>query len=78
MGDWLQVVRSRRPRVLLRKQRLLVLDAIKDHLTLDIISAVHAVNTDLVVIPGGILANKLFKIISNKCLLNGSWQRTMI
>jgi hypothetical protein len=53
MGDWLQVVWNRRPRLLLRKQRILVLDVLKGHLTLDVTSAVHAVNTVLVVIPGG-------------------------
>jgi hypothetical protein len=48
MGDWLQVVCNRRPRVLLRKQKIFVF---KDHITLDVKSAIHAVNTDLVVIP---------------------------
>jgi hypothetical protein len=49
MGDWLQVVWNRRPRVL--KQGVLVLDASEGHLTLAARSVIHAVNTDLVVIP---------------------------
>jgi hypothetical protein len=40
-GDWLQVVRNRRPRVLLRKQGMLVLDACQGHLTLDATSMIH-------------------------------------
>jgi hypothetical protein len=35
-GVWLQVVWKIRPRVLLRKQTILVLEAFKVHLTLDI------------------------------------------
>jgi hypothetical protein len=43
----------RRLRVLLRKQRMLALDAFKGHLTLNVRSVIHAVDTDLVVIPDG-------------------------
>jgi hypothetical protein len=47
-----------------------VLDAFKGHLTLEVTSAIHAMNSDLVVIPGGltsqlqvldVIVNKLFK-----------------
>jgi hypothetical protein len=51
MMDWLQVVWHRRPRVLLRKQGMTVLDAFKGCLTLDVISFIHAMNTDFTVIP---------------------------
>jgi hypothetical protein len=34
---------------------MLVLDAFKCHLTPEVKSAIHAVNTDLVVIPGGMI-----------------------
>jgi hypothetical protein len=54
MGDWMQVVYNRRPRVLLRKQRMFVLDALKVHLTLEIRPVTHLMNTNLVVIPRGI------------------------
>jgi hypothetical protein len=55
MGIWLQVVWNRGPCVLLRKQGIFVLDGL-----------IHAVNNDLVVMPGGIsnnyiLVNKSFK-----------------
>jgi hypothetical protein len=36
------------PRVLLRKQGMFVLDAIKDHLTLEVRSVTQPLNTDLV------------------------------
>jgi hypothetical protein len=54
MRVWLQVVWDRRPRVVLRKQGMLVLVASESHLTMDTKYMIHAVNTDIVVIPGGI------------------------
>jgi hypothetical protein len=59
MKDWLLIVWNRRPGVLLRKQGMLVLDAFKGHLTPEIKTAVtHCLmNTDLVVIPEGLLHN---------------------
>lgn len=41
-----------RPRALLRKQGIFVLDALKGHLTLDIRSVTQAMNSELVIIPG--------------------------
>jgi hypothetical protein len=52
MGDCSKVVWKRRPRVLLTKLGMLVLDAFEGHLTLDVRSVIHALNTDLVVIAG--------------------------
>jgi hypothetical protein len=40
------------PRVLLRKQGMFVLDAIKDHLKLEVRSVIHTLNNNLVVISG--------------------------
>jgi hypothetical protein len=54
VGDWIQVVYSRRPRVLLRKQGMFVLDALKGHLTLEVRPVTHLKNTDLVFITRGI------------------------
>jgi hypothetical protein len=53
MKDWIEVVWNRRLRVLLRKQGMLVLDAFKGHIMLNAGSVIHALNTHLVVIPGG-------------------------
>jgi hypothetical protein len=39
---------------------MLVLDAFKDHLTPEVKSAIHALNTALVVIPGGINLKQLY------------------
>jgi hypothetical protein len=67
MAEWLKLVWKRRQRVLLRKQRKLVQDAFKVHITLNVRSIFHAVNTDLVATPGmmtsqlHVLLNKLFK-----------------
>jgi hypothetical protein len=53
MEDELEVVWNRRPSVLLIKQGMLVLDAFKGHIMLNARSVIHALYTDLVVIPGG-------------------------
>jgi hypothetical protein len=58
MGYWLQVVWNRRPRVILRMQRMLMLNAYKCHITLNVI---HAVSTDLVVIPGGMTSHYMLQ-----------------
>jgi hypothetical protein len=83
MGDRLQVVWNRRPGVLLTKRGMLVPDAFKGHLTPEVKSAIHAMNTDLVVIPGGMtsqpqvldVVNKPFndhlKQLYSECLLAG-------
>jgi hypothetical protein len=39
---------------LLRKLGMFVVDALKDHLTLEVRPVTHLMNTDLVVIPRGI------------------------
>jgi hypothetical protein len=49
LGDWLKVVWNREPLVLLRKQRMLALNAFKNHLTLDARSVIHAMNTDFII-----------------------------
>jgi hypothetical protein len=59
MGDWLQVVWNRRPGVL-RKRGMLVLDAFKGHLTPEVKSVIHAMNTALLVIPGGLSSQLRF------------------
>jgi hypothetical protein len=51
MEDWLEAIWNGKPRVSSRKQGMLVLEAFKDHLSLEVRSVIHAMNTDLVVIP---------------------------
>jgi hypothetical protein len=53
VGDWLQVVWSRRPRIIMRKQGMPVIDALEGHLTMDARSMSHVINSDPVVTPGG-------------------------
>jgi hypothetical protein len=53
MGDWLQVVWNKEPRLFLRKEGVLVLYVPKDHLTMNVGPVVHAVNIDGMVIFGG-------------------------
>jgi hypothetical protein len=55
--DWLLIVWNRKPGVLLRKQGMLALDVFKGHITPEIKTAVTccSMNTDLVVIPPGLL-----------------------
>jgi hypothetical protein len=53
--------------VLLRKREILVLDAFKGHLIPEVRSAIHALNTDLVVIPGGMTSQfQVLDVIVNK------------
>jgi hypothetical protein len=52
--DWLQVVWNSRPRALLRKHGMLVLDAFEVHLTPVARFVIYAMNNDLVVICGRI------------------------
>jgi hypothetical protein len=49
----LQAAWNNRPRVLFRKEEILVLRAFKGHLTLDVRSVTHAIKTGLMIIPGG-------------------------
>jgi hypothetical protein len=51
--DQIQTVWNRRPRVLLRRQGMFVLDAFKNHLTLEVRFVIHAMNADFVVITVG-------------------------
>lgn len=80
MQDWLKVVWGRRPGALLKKRGMLVLDAFKGHLTPEVKSTIQDMNTDLVVIPGGMTSklqvldvciNKPFK--DNLRLLYSEW-----
>jgi hypothetical protein len=46
---------------------MLVLDAFKGHLTPELRSVIHAMNTDLVVIPGGITSQlQVLEVVVNK------------
>jgi hypothetical protein len=50
---------------------MLVLDAFKDHFTPEVKSAIHAINSDLVVIPGGMTYQLLFQdVVGNKPFKN--------
>jgi hypothetical protein len=51
MRDWSQVIWNKRPRVLLRKHGMTIMEKCKVNLTLDASSLIHAMNTDFTVIP---------------------------
>ncbi|KAJ8891683.1 hypothetical protein PR048_004212 [Dryococelus australis] len=51
---WLKVVWERKLGAMLRKRGMFVLDSFKGHLTPDVKNTAQDLNTDLVVIPGGI------------------------
>jgi hypothetical protein len=57
---WLKVIWNRIPKVLLRKHKIIVTDAFEGHLELDARSMIHAMNTGLVVIPGGMMSQSMF------------------
>jgi hypothetical protein len=91
MKDWLLVVWNRRPGALLRKWGMLVLDAFKGHLTPEVKATITggSINTDLVVIPGGmtsqlqvldVVVKKLFKDhlkqLYSECLLSADYALT--
>jgi hypothetical protein len=53
MGDWLQFFWNRIPKILLKNKEYVYWRHLKSHVTLNIKSVIHAVNTDIMVIPGG-------------------------
>ena len=53
MLEWLKIVWGRRPRAFLNQPSMLVLDAFKGHLTDSVKKQLRKMNTELVVIPGG-------------------------
>lgn len=55
MKERLRVVWEKRPGVLLNTPTMLVLDAFKGHLTDEVKDELTKANTDLVVIPGGMM-----------------------
>ena len=68
--EWLKTVRGRRPRAFFNQPSMLVLDAFKGHLTHSLKNQLRKMNTELVVMPGGMTSvlqpmdvsnNKLFK-----------------
>jgi len=54
MLEWLKIVWGRRPRAYLNQPSMLVLDAFKGHLTDSVENQLCKMNTELVVMPGGI------------------------
>jgi hypothetical protein len=60
MGSGLKVIWNKTPKVLLTKQGILVLDVFEGNLELDARSMIHAINTGLVVIPGGMTSQSEF------------------
>jgi hypothetical protein len=78
MGDWLQVVWKKRPRVLFRKYEMLVLHIFKGHLTLDVRPVIHEAKTGLMIITGGmtsqlhVLVHKPCNVYMKEHILNGS------
>ena len=54
MLEWLKIVWGRRPRAFLNQPSVLVLDAFKGHLTDSVKNQLRKMNTELVVMPGGI------------------------
>jgi hypothetical protein len=85
MMDWIKVVWKRRPGTLLNKRGMLVLDSFKGHLTQQVLEEMRKVNTDLVVLPGGMtsqlqvldVVNKPFKDHLSSSTVIGSWRGTM-
>lgn len=67
MGEWLRLVWNRRPGALLKKRGMLVLDAFRGHLTPDIKGTIRDMNTDLVIIPGGMTSQlQVLDVVVNK------------
>lgn len=67
MMYWLAMVWNRRPGVLLCKRAMLVLDAFKGHLTLEVKKKITALKTDLVIIPGGMTSKlQVLDVVVNK------------
>ena len=56
MLEWLKIVWGRRPRTILNQPSMLILDAFKGHLTDSVKSQLRKMNTELVVIPGGMIS----------------------
>jgi len=52
--EWLKIVWGRRPRAFLNQPSMRVLDAFKGHLTDSVKNQLRKMNTELVVMPGGI------------------------
>jgi len=52
--EWLQIVWGRRPRAFLNQPSVLVLDSFKGHLSDSVKNQLRKMNTELLVIPGGI------------------------
>ena len=53
MLEWLKIVWGRRPRAFLNQPSMLVRDAFKGHLTDSVKNQLRKMNTELLVIPGG-------------------------
>ena len=51
--EWLKTVWGRRPRAFLNQPSVLVLDSFKGHLSDSVKNQLRKMNTELVVIPGG-------------------------
>ena len=56
MLEWLKIVWGRRPRAFLHQPSMLVLDALKGHLTDSVKNQLRKMYTELVVIPGGMIS----------------------
>ena len=57
MLEWLKIVWGRRTRAFLNQPSMLVLDAVKVHLTDSVQNQLRKMNTELVVMPGGIISS---------------------
>lgn len=65
--DWLKTVWNRRPGALLKMKGMLALDAFRGHLTPQVKKEVEAMNTDLVIIPGGMTSQlQVLDVVVNK------------
>ena len=53
MLEWLKIIWVRRPRAFLNQPSVIVLDAFKGHLTDSVKNQLRKMNTEIVVIPGG-------------------------
>jgi hypothetical protein len=59
MTDWIKVVRNQSPGFLLNKSWMLILDALKGHLTQEVKGEIRRANIDLTVVPGGMMSQLL-------------------
>lgn len=66
MKDWLNIVWNRRPGVLVRKRRMLVLGKFTGYLTAAMKNSTGEINVALAVVPGGMSQLQVPDVVENK------------